>query len=232
MTSPVQPSRVLVASSCRVRKSRSISSSSSTINDTTTNCTEAIRCPLIMTSTTTHAIKRNYQALRSTRNHHYAPVFNSAILRPSSAMSSMVPKPPIRSQERSAATAATTLSTPYPPAIAISRSFIKKNQNAGNFPSGMDLVTPRMLLAATSAATALAFAWNFVTAATTTSGAETTATTTSTVIGRGSGGGGGNGGGGPSLKTTYPTVVSKKKAEEDVRQWEKDTVKDSYEVCL
>jgi hypothetical protein len=79
----------------------------------------------------------------------------------------------------------------------------------------------RFLLAS---AAILAASWNFVTA-TTSPGAETT--TAGETVGRGASGGGG---GGPGFKASYPTVLFEKRAEDDVRQWEENSLKNAYEV--
>jgi hypothetical protein len=80
-------------------------------------------------------------------------------------------------------------------------------------------------MATASAAAVLAFV-----TATTSPGSSASATAAST-IGRGSGGGGGSGGG-PALKTIYPPISSEKKAENDVRRWEENTLNNPYEVSF
>lgn len=103
-------------------------------------------------------------------------------------------------------------------------------------PSSEDFANVQRFLMASAAAAIMAVSWNFVTT-TTSHGAETAATSTTATIGRsgngGSGGGGGsNGGGGgsPMLKTVYPSDLTEKRAQADVRQWEEDTMNNPYEV--
>ena len=84
------------------------------------------------------------------------------------------------------------------------------------------------LLAAASAVAVLAF----VTATTTPGSSASAGATAASTIGRGSSGGGGGSGGGPALKTIYPTITSEKKAENDVRRWEENTVNNPYEVSF
>jgi hypothetical protein len=101
---------------------------------------------------------------------------------------------------------------------------------------GMDL--PRYLMATATAivvaaaAMATTTSWSFVTT-TSSAGADTaTVSTTSTTIGRGGGGGSGGNGGGPMLKTAYPSSLTEKRAQDDVRQWDEGTQNNPYEVSV
>jgi hypothetical protein len=100
-----------------------------------------------------------------------------------------------------------------------------------------DNTQQRSLMMAAAAATASAAVLSFVTATTSpgtassgSGGGGSGSSATASTFGKGGGGGGTGGSGGPALKTIYPTISSEKKAESDVRRWEKDTWNNPYEV--
>jgi hypothetical protein len=112
-------------------------------------------------------------------------------------------------------------------AEGVSSSSHSQNEFLAHLPPCLVATAAAIVMAMTATTTT---SWNFVTPDAAT--ASSTATTTTTIGrgGMGNGGGGGGGTGGPVLKTMYPHILAERRAQDDVRQWEEDTLNNPYEV--